>query len=69
MEPVDTLVDIVYKDGCRPTDDPAPLPDVVFVRFAGYKSPPFINEDPRLSDIQAACASSLIVVQMAAAPV
>ena len=37
---VDTVVNIVYKDGCRPTDDPAPLPDVVFVRFAGYKSPP-----------------------------
>ena len=26
---VGTVVDIVYKDGRRPTDDPAPLPDVV----------------------------------------
>ena len=48
---VDTVVDIVYKDGCRSTDDPAPLPDVVFVRFAGYKSPPFINEDPMVVPI------------------
>ena len=30
---VGTVVDIVYKDGRRPTDDPAPLPDVVLVRF------------------------------------
>ena len=43
---VGTVVDIVYKDGCRPTDDPAPLPDVVFVRFPGYKGPPYISEDP-----------------------
>ena len=42
---VGTVVDILYKDGCRPRDDPAPLPDVVFVRFPGYKGPPYINED------------------------
>ena len=45
---VGTVVDIVYADGCRPSDDPAPLPDVVFVRFPGYKGPPYINEDPTL---------------------
>ncbi|KAL9961691.1 hypothetical protein ACROYT_G030685 [Oculina patagonica] len=48
---VGTVVDIVYKDGCRPTDDPPPLPDVVFVRFSGYKGPPYIDEDPTLVPI------------------
>ena len=48
---VGTVVDIVYADGCRPSDDPAPLPDVVFVRFPGYKGPPYINEDPTLVSI------------------
>ncbi|KAL9956688.1 hypothetical protein ACROYT_G038207 [Oculina patagonica] len=48
---VGTVVDIVYKDGCRPTDDPPPLPDVVFVRFAGYKGPPYIDDDPTLVPI------------------
>ena len=48
---VGTVVDVVYKDGCRPSDDPAPLPDVVFVRFPGYKGPPYINEDPTLVPI------------------
>ena len=42
---VGTVVDPLYKDGCRPTNDPSPLPDVVFVRFPGYKGPPYINED------------------------
>ena len=42
---VGTVVDIVYADGSRPTDDPLPLPDVVYVRFPGYKGPPYINED------------------------
>ena len=37
---VGTVVDIAYSDGSRPTDDPAPLPEVVFV--------PYIDEDPRL---------------------
>ena len=40
-----TVVDIVYKDGRRPTDDPAPLPDVLLVRFPGYRGPPYMNED------------------------
>ena len=48
---VGTVVDIVYKDGTRPTDDPASLPDVVFVRFPVYKGPPYINEDPTLVPI------------------
>ncbi|XP_078350740.1 uncharacterized protein LOC144635515 [Oculina patagonica] len=48
---VGTVVDIVYKEGCRPTDDPTPLPDVVFVRFPGYKGPPYIDEDPTLVPI------------------
>ena len=48
---VGTVVDILYKDGCRPTDDPAPLPDLVFVRFPGYKGPPYITEDPTLVPI------------------
>lgn len=48
---VGTVVDILYKDGCRPTDDPTPLPDVVFVRFPGYKGPPYITEDPTLVPI------------------
>ena len=48
---VGTVVDIVYKDGCRPSGDPPPLPNVVFVRFPGYKGPPYINEDPTLVPI------------------
>ena len=48
---VGTVVDILYKDGCRPRDDPAPLPNVVFVRFPGYKGPPYINEDPTVVPI------------------
>ena len=32
------VVDIVYKDGLRPTDDPAPLQDVVQVRSPGYRA-------------------------------
>ena len=48
---VGTVVDILYKDGCRPTDDPTPLPDVVFVRFPGYKGPPYLNEDPTVVPI------------------
>ena len=43
---VGTVVDIVYKDGRRPTYDPAPVPDVVLVRF-----PPYINEDPTVVPI------------------
>ena len=42
---VGTVVDIVYADGSRPTDDLPPLPDVVCVRFPGYKGPPDINDD------------------------
>jgi len=41
---VGTVVEIAYSDGSRPTDDPAPLPDVVFVRFPGYKGPPYSDE-------------------------
>ena len=48
---VGTVVDILDKDGCRPTDDPAPLPDVMFVRFPAYKGPPYINEDLTLVPI------------------
>ena len=48
---VGTVVDIVYKQGCRPTDDSTPLPDVVFVRFPGYKGPPYMDEDPNLVPI------------------
>ncbi|XP_073231632.1 uncharacterized protein [Porites lutea] len=48
---VGTVVDIVYKDGRRPTDDPAPVPDVVLVRFPGYRGPPYINEDPTVVPI------------------
>ena len=48
---VGTVVDIVYKQGCRPTDNSTPLPDVVFVRFPGYKGPPYIDEDPNLVPI------------------
>ena len=42
---VGTVVDIVYADGSSLTDDPPPLPDVLYVRFPGYKGPPYINED------------------------
>lgn len=45
---VGTVVDILYNAGCRPTDDPAPLPDVVFVWFPGYMGPPYMEEDPTL---------------------
>ena len=48
---VGTVVDILYKDGCRPSDDPAPLPDVVSVRFPGYKGPPYSNVDPTVVSI------------------
>jgi len=48
---VGTVVDIVYNAGSRPTDDPAPLPDVVFVRFPGYKGPAYTDEDPTLVPI------------------
>ena len=48
---VGTVVDIVYKDGRRPTDDPAPLPDVVLVRFPGYRGPSYVNEDPTVVPI------------------
>ena len=44
-------MDILYNAGSRPTDDPAPLPDVVFVWLPGYKSPRYIDEDPRLVPI------------------
>ena len=43
---VGTVVDIVYKDGRRPTDDPAPVPDVVLVRFPGFRGPPYITKVP-----------------------
>ena len=46
-----TVVDIAYKAGSRPTDDSASLPDTVFVRFPGYKGPPYINEDATLVPI------------------
>ena len=48
---VGTVVDIVYKGGRRPTDDPAPLPDAVLVRFPGSRGPPYINEDPTVVPI------------------
>ena len=48
---VGTVMDTLYNAGSRPTDDPAPLPDVVFVRFAGYKGPPYMEEDPTLVPI------------------
>ena len=43
---VGIVVDMVYKDGRRPTDDLTPVPDVALVRFPGYRGPPYINEDP-----------------------
>ena len=55
---VDTVVDIVYKDGRRPTDDPAPLPDVVLVRFAGYRGPLYMNGDPTVVPIVAVSRST-----------
>ena len=48
---VGTVVNIVYRDGHRPTDDSAPVPDVVLVRFPGYRRPPYINEDPTVVPI------------------
>ena len=48
---VGTVVDIVYKDGHRPTDDHAPVPDVVLVRFPGNRGPPYVNEDPTVVPI------------------
>ena len=36
---VGTVLNIVYKDGCRPTDDPAPLPDVVPVSYTHLTLP------------------------------
>ena len=48
---VGKVVDIVYKDGRRPNDHPALLPDVVLVRFQGYRGPPNRNEDPTVAPI------------------
>ena len=48
---VGTVVDIVYRDGRRPTDDPAPVPEVFLVRFPGYGGPPYITEDPTVVPI------------------
>ena len=50
-EAVGKVVDIVYKDGRRPNDHPALLPDVVLVRFPGYRGPPYRNEDPTVFPI------------------
>ena len=55
---VGTVVDIVYKDGRRPTDDPAPVPVVVLVRFQGYRGPPYINKDPTVVPIVQASHST-----------
>ena len=46
-----TIAGLLYKDGCRLNDDHNPLPDVVFVRFPGYKGPPYINEDSTIVPI------------------
>ena len=51
---VGTVVDILYNAGSRPTDDPAPLPDVVFVWFPGYMGPPYMEEDPTLVPVSGA---------------
>ena len=48
---VGTVVDIVYLNGRRPTDDPPPQPDVVFVQFNGYKGPAFIEDHPTIVPI------------------
>ena len=48
---VGKVVDIVYKDGRRSTDDPPPPTYVVLVRFPGYRGPPYINEDPTVVPI------------------
>ncbi|CAH3017281.1 unnamed protein product [Porites evermanni] len=59
---VGTVVDIVYKDGRRPTDDPAPVPDVVLVRFPAHKGPPYINEDPTVVPIVPVSSFRYVVV-------
>ena len=48
---VGTVVDIIYNGGSRPTDDPAPLPSVLFVQFLGYKFPPCMDDDPTVVPI------------------
>ena len=48
---VGKVVDIVYKDGRRSTDDPPPLTYVVLVRFPGCRGLPYINEDPTVVPI------------------
>lgn len=45
---IGTVVEIVYLDGRRPTNDPSPQPDFVLVRFTGYKGPAFIDEEPQI---------------------
>ena len=48
---VGTVLDIVYLDGRRPTDDPPPQPDFVLVHFNGYKGPAFIEDNPNIVPI------------------
>ncbi|EDO35601.1 predicted protein [Nematostella vectensis] len=48
---VGRVVDIVYLNGRRPTDDPPPLPDYVMVRFTSYTGPAFIADDPQVVPI------------------
>ena len=48
---VGTVIDIIYLNERRPTDDPPPQPDVVFVKFDGYKGPAFIEDHPTIVPI------------------
>ncbi|KAJ7387801.1 hypothetical protein OS493_001145 [Desmophyllum pertusum] len=43
---VGTVVNILYLDGGKPSDDPPPLPGIVMVRFSSYTGPAFIDQDP-----------------------
>ena len=44
-----TVVDIVYKDGYRPSDR---FPEAVMVHFPGYTGPLFIEENPKVVPVE-----------------
>ncbi|XP_028513165.1 uncharacterized protein LOC110233251 [Exaiptasia diaphana] len=48
---VGTVVNVIYLNGRRPTDDPQPQPDVVLVRFNGYRGPAFNDDHPTIVPI------------------
>ena len=55
---VGTVIDIVYKDGRRPTHDRAPLPDGTLVRFPGFRGAPYMKGHPTIVPIKSLSRST-----------